>query len=59
LQTVRHRFNIYASNCDTMTSKPWRSDVEMGTASSLHASVKYGECNERFVQTSVMKGLVW
>jgi len=26
---------------------PWRSDAEMGTANSLHASAYYGEYNER------------
>jgi len=34
LQTVRHRFNIYAGIAVLL----WRYDVEMGTANSLHAS---------------------
>jgi len=33
LQTVRHRFNIFASGCVA-----WRYDAEIGTANSLHAS---------------------
>jgi len=34
LQTVRHRFNIYANS----TVLPWRYHAELGTANSLHAS---------------------
>jgi len=33
LQTVCHRFNIYA-----VAVLPWRYDAEMGTGNSLHAS---------------------
>jgi len=34
LQTVRHRFNIYAC----IAVLPWHYDAEMGTANSLHTS---------------------
>jgi len=34
LQTVRHRFNIYAGSCVCL----WRYYAEMGTANSLQAS---------------------
>jgi len=34
LQTVRHRFNIYAS----IAVLHWRYDAEIRTANSLHAS---------------------
>jgi len=44
LQTVRHRFNIYASCCVL----PWRYDAKMGTANLLHASASYGEYNKKF-----------
>jgi len=44
LQTVRHRFYIYASSCVALAlmTRIW------GTANSLHASALYGEYNERF-----------
>jgi len=34
LQMIRHRSNIYAN----ITALPWRYDVQMGAATSLHAS---------------------
>jgi len=36
LQTVRHRFNIYAIYAIAVL--PWRYNAEMGTANSLHGS---------------------
>jgi len=35
LQTIRHRFNIYASS---VAALPWRYNAEMGTANSVLVS---------------------
>jgi len=44
MQTVRHRFNIYAGSCVALAY-----DAERGTANSLHASALHGKYNEKFV----------